>query len=361
VTPPLLVLYAEVPEFYVEAERARDPGLRERALLVGGDPRKRGQVQSASLEARAFGVEPGMAMIEAVERCPKARVVRTDMKHYRELSGRLRACLREGVDSLEPLGLEGVFSELRGAAVQGERPEKLARALQERVRSELDLPLRVGLAPVKFLARLASEEGGEEGIRRVDSSEVERFLHPLPVGRLPSVGPRTVATLAKLGVSKVGDLAPLAPALLEEALGNHGLQILEFARGEDPAPVRRSVHPQSVSREATLEQPEVDGIVLAEQLARLASGLEAALRRDSLAASRVALKVRYEDQEVVTRSLTLDRGRLASASEISEAARTLLGRTHAGVRPIRLLGLRLAGLSTGAPRAEEIEQLDLFR
>lgn len=337
-TPP--ILYAEVPGFYAEVERARDAALARRPVVVGGDPRKRGLVQAASLDALAAGVVPGMEVLAALERCPQARSVRTHMRLYREVSGQLRACLRRILPRLEPAGLGAAFLEPEAA---GEAPTVLAGRLREATEKELALPLRVGIAPIKFLARLAAEEVASEGIREVTAEQVERFLRPLPVSRLPGVGPRTAATLAELGARTVGELARLDRVALEAALGNHGLAVLEAARGRGESRVRASSHPRSLSLESTLNQPERDLDLLGDQLAELARRLADSLRIDALGARRVVVKVRYLDHETTTRSRTLPRP-VVAAGEIGTVAQELLLRTQAGSRPVRLLGVSLSSL-----------------
>ena len=336
----MTVLYAEVPHFYAELERAADPGLADRPVLVGGDPRKRGLVQSATADALAAGVEIGMPVLEALPLCGGV-ARRTNMRAYREASSRLRACFRSATERVEPAGLEAAYLDPADTALGS---EALAGELQQRVRASLRLPLRVGIAPVKFVARLAAEEAGASGVRRVDVAEVREFLAPLPLRRLPGVGPNTVATLVGLGLETVGDLTGLAPARIEEALGNHGLAILAAARGQGESRVRAAPHPRSLSHEVTLEREEVDLGVLGGQLGGLAEHLEAALRREHLAARRVVLKLRYSDGETITRSRTLAHP-VASARDLAPLATELLARTQAGARPTRLVGLGVARLA----------------
>lgn len=347
------VLYAEVPHFYAEVERARDATLADRPVVVGGDPRKRGCVQSATADALAAGVEVGMGVLDALQRCPQARSLHTNMRRYRETANQLRSCLRRVLPRLEPDGLGAAFLDPgRGA----EAPHALALRLREAVEKELGLPLRVGIAPIKFLARLAAEESGPAGVREVTPEGAVGFLHPLPVTRLPGVGPRTAALLAELGAGCVGDLVRLGRPALETALGNHGLAILEAARGSGESRVRAASHPRSLSLETTLADPERDLGVLGERLTELAERLADALRLDALVARRVTVKIRYADHETRTRSQTLARA-VARAHEVESAARELLARTEAGSRPVRLLGLGLSGLA----RAERDEaQLSLF-
>lgn len=348
----MTLLYAEVPRFYAEAERAADPSLAARPVIVGGDPRKRGLVQAATLDALEAGVAVGMPVLEALERCPGARVRRTNMRAYRELAGKIRASFRRVSPRLEPSGLEAAYLESDDELAA----ERAARELQREVREAFGLPLRVGIAPVKFAARLAAEEAGPEGVRRVPAQELRSFLQPLPVERLPGVGPHTLAALREIGIRSAGDLAAAPRRLIEERLGNHGLALLAIARGEGESRLRPAPHARSLSQERTLESSERDLAELDRELGELASGLASALARERLAARRLVLKLRYADHELVTRTRTLGRA-VAAGPEIAELARELLRRTQAGERPVRMLGL--AGFQL-LPRPRDDRQLTLF-
>ncbi len=348
------ILYARVPGFYAEVERSRDAGLRGRPVLVGGDPRKRGRVQAATEEAVRAGVRPGMAMLDALELCPGAAIRRTDLRTYREVARRLRVRFSEEFARVEPEGLDAAYLDRPRDA----RPrEEVARRLRDAVRGDFGLPLRVGIAGVRFVARLASEEAGPEAILRVPVGGERRFLAPLAVTRLPGVGPQTAERLAALGARTVGQLAELDPAVVEELLGNHGLGLQQMARGEGDAQVRDTFRPRSLSQETTLPEPVADLPVLDAVLARLAAGIEEVLRLQGHGARRVTLKVRYADGETATRTLTRDRP-VTTAPELHQVARALLARTQAGVRPVRLLGLSVSRLAGREPAGGE--QLDLF-
>jgi len=344
------ILYAEVPGFYAEVERRENPGLRGRAVVVGGHPRKRGLVQSASPEARVAGIREQMPMQQALDLCPQAVRIKTDMKRYREASLGLAVCLRRIVEELEPAGFGAAYVD---ADARHGRPEALAGRLIEAARDELGLPLRVGVAPSKFLAKLAAEEAGEAGIRRIERPEVDAFLRPLPISRLPRVGQKTEQKLAKLGVVTIGDVLAIDRAELEAALGNHGLTILEIASGLDRSRVRVARHPASMSRELTLTGTGRIG----DALRPIATQLENALERHGLRARRVALKLRFGDQTTATRSTTLGET-VSSAAEIYSAAVQLLERIGAPGEGVRAVGLTLAGL---AVVGREEQQLDLFR
>ncbi|MBW1685328.1 MAG: DNA polymerase IV [Deltaproteobacteria bacterium] len=347
------VLFAEVPSFYASVESARDPELAERPVIVGGDPRKRGLVQAASAEALTAGVEPEMPMVEALRLCPRARLVRTNMALYRETSRRLFACLRQAFPRLEPFGLGAAYFDVSGAA---EGPEEIAADLQQQVAEQLALPLRVGIASSKLLARLVAEEAGGSGLRRIPPGKEQAFLRPLAATRIEGVGRKTAATLAELGAETIGDVVELGSKRLEAAFGMHGQRIFALASGVDDSPVRAVRHAQSLSREVTIGGEARDRGVLAECLQDLARQLEAELVRQALSAGRVALKVRYADHGTHTRSQALG-SPIARATDIQALALRLLDRTQAGSRPVRGCSLQLSRLT---PAAEVDRQLELF-
>lgn len=347
-----MILYAEVPNFYATLERARRPDLRHTPLIVGGDPRKRGLVQSASEEARRAGVSAGMPMQEALAVCGDALPLKTDMQHYRAVSTRLRACLRTELGALEPDALESVYLDVSQANVA---PQELGVRAIERVREQLGLPLRVGIARVKFLARLAAEEAGEGEVFAIPADGELAFLADLPVERLPGVGPKTQRALLGLGASTAAELRALDRGLLEDALGNHGLRILAHAHGREDAVVRGRGHPRSLSREHTFGESQQDLGELWECLQRLANLLGRSLLEQGLAGARVAIKLRFADDQLTTRSHT-SKTPIDSAAAIYELAQTLLDRTAAGTRGVRMLGVSVSGLRQGGADG----QLDLF-
>ncbi len=347
------ILYAEVPGFYAEVERAAQPTLADRPVIVGGDPRKRGLVQAATADAVAAGVAEAMPVLEALERCPRARALRTDMPRYRDFDKRLRAACGQLTERVEPAGLGAAYLDVSA----GPDPPRVAAAwLRDQVAADLRLPIRVGGGPVKFVAKLAAEEAGDVGVRMVAPGEVAAFLAPLPVSRLPGVGPNSAARLEELGAHRAGDVLRLGRAVMEQALGNHGLAILASALGQGSDRIRAARHPQTLSQELTLPTDELDQGVLVDHLRQVADRLERALTLEGLVARRLLLKVRYSDGERATRTSTLQRG-VRTAADLLAAGEALLARTHAGTRRIRLVGLA-ATLLRRAPRDEP--QLSLF-
>jgi DNA polymerase-4 len=357
VTPPAgepVIAFAEVPDFYAEVERRRATGLAGRALLVGGNPAKRGRVQSASREARADGVEPGMAMEDALARCPRAVRLPTDMPHYREAQRALALCLRRRIDAFEPVGLGGAFldaSRLPGG------PDDGAASLVAAVRAELGLPLRVGIGPTRLLARLVASRIDGEGVRWIRAAETAAFVAPLPVGCLPRIGRKAEARLAELGARTIGELRSLGDAVLERELGPRARVLQELTGSGDRAPLRTGGAPMSMSREETLPlEPAAGQEALIACLERLAGALERRLVRHGLLAGRLALRVRFDDQRTVTRSVTLGEP-TDDAAALQARARDLLERAGLRGRSVRRLGLTVAGLvAAGRPDP----QLELF-
>jgi len=346
------IMFAEVPCFYAAVERADDPALAKRPIIVGGDPRKRGLVQGASEEALAAGVKLDQPVHEALKLCPEARMARTNMKRYREVSGRLFVCLRRGFDRLEPFGLGAAYLDVTGGP---NSPDEIAGRLENIVAEDLGLALRVGIASGKFLARLAAEEAGANGSFRVDPDQQAAFLSPFSVTRLEGVGAKTAATLAELGAQRIGQLLEIGAGSLQEALGTHGLRIHAYAAGRDDRPVRAASHPKSVSRESTLEE-SLDLGVLTSVIENLSRRLEDDLHAQGLSAGRVAVKIRFSDRATNSRSQTLA-APVSTAAEIQRLAVGLLAHMEAGSRPARGLGIQLGRLQ----KSEDADrQLDLF-
>jgi len=350
--------FAEVPDFHVEVVRRADPDLRDQSVLVGGDPAKRGKVVAASSDLRRLGVIEGMGLDEALGRAPDARWVRTNMRDARELSGLLRAAIRQEVDAVEVDGLAGFYFR---APSRPDTAIELAGRLEARVAERTGLPLRLGVAPARFAARLAAEDAGASGTTVIGLDEFEDYLLRQPIERLPGVGPKTAARLAELGATDIPSLRGLGLDRLEVLLGNHGRALWLLASGEDPKPLRVKRHPATLSREETLSGRDASGLKneangVIESLTRLAASLEQALRRDGLQARRIALRLTTLDEQTVTRSRSLDAA-VSGASELISAAQDLLTRVGADDVAVRRVGLILKGLEISGA---EDRQLELF-
>ena len=345
--------FAEVAEFHVEVARRFDLSLGSAPVVVGGDPAKRGKVVAASRDLRGLGIVDGMGVAEVLDRVPDARWVRTDLPRAREFAGVLRAAIRAEIEALEVEGLAGFYMR---APRNPDEAFEWAKRLEARVFERTKLPLRAGVAPARFAARLAAEDAGWSGVRIIAEGDFEAYLMAQSVARLPGVGPKTAARLAELGAADVPGLRKLGLERLDVLLGNHGRTLWQLAAGEDPKPLRVRRHPASLSREETLNGEGGDRTTLEAAIARLSEGLESALSRDGLLAGRIALRLKGPGERTLTRSTSLG-DPTAAATALAEVGRDLLGRIEVEGHVFRRVGLVLKGLeATGASD----RQLDLF-
>jgi len=343
--------FAEVPDFHVEVARRDAPGLRGRSVVVGGDPAKRGKVVAASADLRERGIIEGMGVAEALDRARDAQWVKTDIHRAREVSGSLRAAIRQEIDAIEIEGLAGFYMN---APREHEAAIELAERLEARVSERSGLPLRVGIAPARFAARWAAEDAGARGARLIGMDEFDAYLLRQPIERLPGVGPKTAARLRELGAVDIPRLRELGLERLEVLLGNHGRTLFLLACGDDPKALRVRRHPTTFSREETLAGAMPGE--LRSSLARLAESLERALARDGLCARRLALRLTSTEERVVTRSCSLATAATRSTDLIA-AAESLLDRVDLEEDSIRRLGVVLKGLEVSGAKDR---QLDLF-
>ena len=348
---PEPVGHAVVPDFHVAVACADRPELVSSPVIVGGDPRKRGRIVGLTSDLRRLGIAEGMGVAEAPVRAPSARWVRTDMTRAREVSGHLRAAMRRAIGAVESAGLADFYFRAPADAAE-------ARALGEHlvalVDTELGLGLRVGVAPARFAAALVAEDVGARGVAVLTPAAFDAYLIALGVERLPAVGPKTTSRLLELGVKDVAGLRALGPERLELLLGSVGRALWLLANAQDPKPLRVRRHPTTLSREEKFyagEPSVVDGVI-----ARLATRLELALRRDGLGARRIGLRLTSADGRSRTRSRALWPPAM-SAGDVAAAARDLLERADIDPGSLRRIGIVLKGLEFAGA---ESRQLDLF-
>jgi DNA polymerase-4 len=349
-----MLIFVYVPGFYAAVEQADHPELRDRAVIVGGDPRKRGLVTSASAEARSAGVRDGMELDAALALCPIAVLRRTRLRRYREIAAELHATVRASSDRLEPVGLDGLYVEPPRARV----PLEVAAEICVRIGAELGLRACAGVAPSRFAAFVAAREAGPSGLREIPEAALESTLAPLAVSELWGLGPATAERLAEHGVHRVGELQALSAKELEAIVGRNAATFFAQAHGSDRVPLRPAPPQKTLSRETTLERPSGDLRALGVEVGALAGHLEAMLSRERRAARTVTLGVRYVDGEETTRTVTVP-DPVAGRAEIESHALDLLGRTQAGVRQVRRLRLQASRLTRALPEGAP-RQLRLF-
>ncbi len=367
--PERWILHVDMDAFFASVEALDDPSLAGRPLIVGGAG-ARGVVASCSYEARVFGVRSAMPSVQARRLCPDAVFVAGRYDRYAEVSSGMHAVFHRFTPLVEGISLDEAFLDVSGSLRLFGPPSHMATAIRDQIRSELGLGCSVGAAPVKFLAKLASEAakprvdrraGGRSGGTGSGVFVVERgrelaFLHPHPIEALWGVGPATARRLRALGFSSIGDLAVVDPLVLERAVGRaHGRHLAALARGVDERGVEPDREVKSVSHEETYPYDRRDPAGLEVEVLRMSDAVASRMRRAGLVGRTVTLKIRYGDFSTRTRSVTEPAG-TDSAAVISKAASRLLADLDLAAG-VRLLGVGVSNLrpAAGAPS----EQLTL--
>jgi DNA polymerase-4 len=352
------MLHVDMDAFFASVEIKKRPELRGRPVIVGGG--QRGVVAAASYEARRYGVRSAMPMTQALRRCPAAVVLPPDRAAYSAASAQVMGILRDVTPLVEPLSLDEAFLDVSGAVRARGRPGVIATAIRARIAEQLGLTCSVGVAPTKFVAKLASARCKPDGLLVVPAARVLQFLHPLPVTALWGVGERTAEPLHRLGVRTIGDLAALPADALRRAVGTAAAdQLSALAHGIDPRPVQPDEVEKSISADRTFETDLTTDDHVRHELLRLAEEVASRVRTRRFAARTVGIKIRFADFRTVTRVRTLPSW-TDSTREIFETAAEL----YAGLgldRPrIRLVGVKCEGLRAADTVAEQLA-LDLGR
>lgn len=337
------ILHLDMDAFYASVEVRRNPALAGKPVIVGG-AEGRGVVVAATYEARSFGIHAAMPMSRALRLCPTAVVVAADHGAYAEVSAQLYQILLSVTPYVETLALDEAFLDVAGSIKLLGRPTEIAKLLRQKITSELQLTASVGIAPNKFLAKLASTYAKPDGVLLIPESEIINFLHPLPIGALWGVGEKTELKLKELGLAKVADIANLSFATLERILGNAAAEHLyELAWGRDDRPVVITEVEKSIGHESTFGQDLFDPTEVEAELLRLSDQVSTRLRNRELAARTISIKVRFHDFTTITRSKTLT-GFTHSTQEINQVARQLYRNLGLQRARIRLLGVRAENL-----------------
>jgi DNA polymerase-4 len=334
------IIHVDMDAFYASVEQRDRPELRGRPVAVGGSPAARGVVMAASYEARPFGVRSAMPMARAVRLCPDLEIVRPDFRKYRAASQAVFGIFQSVTPLVEPLSLDEAYLDVTENAWQEPLGVTVARRIKARVREETGLTASAGVAPNKFLAKIASAWRKPDGLTVIAPERVESFLQGLPVDALWGVGPVTARRLRESGIDRLVDVRTADPTTLRSAVGSMTDWLVRLAHGEDDRPVQPNRPSKSSSSERTYTDDLTDLNRIREEIDGMARRNAEWLRRRPLWARTVTIKVRYDDFTTITRSDT--RPPTNDPEDIAQRAVALLDRTDAGRRPVRLLG---AGVS----------------
>jgi DNA polymerase-4 len=329
--------------FYASVEQRDNSSLRGLPVAVGGDPDKRGVGAAASYEARTFGVRSAMPMARAVRLCPQLVIVHPDFTKYRTVSQQVFAIFRSITPLVEPLSLDEAYLDVTENAWNEPLGMTVARRLKDQIRATTGLTASAGVAPNKFLAKIASGWKKPDGLTVIAPERVESFLHGLPVDALWGVGPVTAKKLRAVGIEKLTDIRTADAALLRDTVGSLAEWLQQLARGEDHRQVVAEHEPKSSGSENTFAHDLTDIHDIRDEIAAMARDAAAWLDKRALFARTVTIKVRYHDFTTITRSHTEPATR--DDENIVRRAIALLDKTDAGERPVRLLGVSVHNLS----------------
>lgn len=338
------ILHIDMDAFFASVEQVRNPALRDKPLIIGGDKDSRGVVCTASYEARPFGVRSGMPLSQARRLCPHAVFMRGNFEHYRAASERVRTILETVSPLVEMASIDEAYVDVTGSQRLFGGDDAIARHLKSEIARQTRLTCTVAIAPNKLVAKVAAGEAKPDGYCRVGPGGEAAYLRPLPIGKLPGAGPRTCEILEGMGVMTVGALADLPEAALLAAFGAAGYGLREAALGRSTTPVVVESTPKSISRETTFEEDLLDWKGIERILIYLAERAAYALREAGMETRCVTLKVRYADFQTNTFAKTL--------AEPTNLDRDIVGALEALVPKakerrarVRLVGAALSSLS----------------
>jgi DNA polymerase IV len=338
------ILHIDMDAFYASVEQRDNPSLRGKPLVVGGQPNRRGVVAAASYEARTFGVRSAMSMAKAVKLCPSLVIVPPDFARYRAASTTIFNIYREVTPLVEPLSLDEAYLDVTQNRWDEPLAMTVAMRLKERIREATSLTASAGVAPNKFLAKIASGWKKPDGLTVIAPDRVEPFLQRLPVDALWGVGPVTARRLRERGITRLVDVRAIDDRALRDAVGSMADWLKQLALGIDDRPVVADYEPKSSGSENTYPEDLTDIATIRTEVDEMARHAVGWLERRDLLARTVTIKVRYSDFTTITRSHTAAASR--DEAELSSRARQLLDKTAAGKRPVRLLGVSVHNLCT---------------
>lgn len=348
-----MIIHVDMDAFYASVEERENPALVGQPVIVGGTAEGRGVVAAANYEARKYGVHSAMSSARAKRLCPQAIVIRPRMSLYAQVSQQIREIFARYTPIIEPLSLDEAFLDVRGSVALFGSALTIGERIKKQIRDELRLVASIGIAPNKFLAKIASDLQKPDALVVVDPDKVQEFLDPLPVSRLWGVGKVTVESFTRLGIRTIAQLRKLTQRELHDLLGASGDHFWQLAHGLDERSVVPDREAKSISHETTFAEDIHDDEELLALLAELVDQVARRLRAHDLKGRTVEIKVRHADFQTVTRSSTL-REATNISSELWQAAAELFQQKIAGRHPpLRLLGFGVHGIGEAtAPRQQ---------
>ncbi len=350
--------HVDMDAFFVSVEELYDPSLKGKPVVVGGRPTERGVVSAASYAARKFGVHSAMPLRTAYKMCPQAIFVDGHPERYREYSQKVYDVLQSFSPLVEMASVDEAYLDTTGTERLYGPPLRAAHLLHDRMKQQTNLNCSIGIAASRLVAKISSDQAKPNGVLWVLPGQEAAFLAPLDVRKVPGVGKVTEKNLHAFGIRKVGDLARLDEAFLEQHFGKWGLALAGKSRGLDAGgwfdtEIGEDVGPKSISHEHTFSEDTADVAQIEATLSRLCEMVGRRLRENGLHARTIQLKLRYTDFSTITRAHSVARATQVD-TELAEEIRDLFRRNWKAGATVRLLGVHASGWSEGD------EQLDLM-
>ena len=361
------IIHVDMDAFYASVEQFDNPDLAGKAVIVGGDPKKRSVVSAASYEARKFGVHSAMPMSQAIRLCPNAIVLPVRMERYAELSQQIHAIFQKFTPEIEPISLDEAFLDVTASLQLFGIAEKIGREIKHQIAEQLGLVASVGIAINKFLAKLASDLDKPDGFVIITEQNKQQILDPLPVSKIWGVGKVTEKALKSKGIKTIGQLREAPPQDLQAILGDQTPHMLRLAQGIDNREVESNREAKSISSEQTFATDITDKDILLSVLLNQVEDIAERLRTNNFEAKTITLKLRYEDFRTITRSTTFDCPTNTTKTLWRQAKEVFVKWHKKSAGPLRLLGFGASGLQkagTGQqslftePRQQKQERLD---
>ncbi len=336
-----MILHIDMDAFFSSVEQRDNPELRGKPVIVSGRS-MRSVVSTASYEARVFGIRSAMPLAQAVKLCPGAVVVRGRMEQYREVSRRIFTVFQEASPLIEKVSIDEAYLDVTGCRRLLGSPVQIARTIQQRILEKERLTCSIGIAPLKFIAKIASDMNKPNGITVIEPENVMDFIEKLPIGKVPGVGDSALRVMESLGVKTLGQIRSLNDRVLQQKFGSYGHRLKQLSMGQDPGRVVPFHERKSYSTETTLDLDTLDLDFLSRQLLEQSDDVARLLRRDQMKAKTVTLKITYGDFRQITRRHTLESPVQSSKQIYQEALCLFRAENHPG--KIRLIGVGVSGL-----------------
>jgi len=349
------IIHVDMDAFYASVEQRDHPEYTGKPIIVGGDPKGRGVVSAASYEARNYGIHSAMPMAQAVRLCPQATVLPVRMERYVEISQRIHAIFERYTPLVEPVSLDEAFLDVTGSAQLFGSGEEIGLAIKEEIKQRLSLTASVGIAPNKFLAKLASDLKKPDGFVAITEQNKQEILDPLPVGKIWGIGKVTEKALQAQGIYTIAQLRMASLERLQAVVGNHASDLLQLASGIDETEVEPYREAKSMSSEQTFAEDVEDLEVLLGALSGQVEEVAERLRVAGLKAKTLTLKLRYGDFRTITRGKTLDQATNTTHTLWRSAEAIFRQWQGSSAGPLRLIGFSASGLVE-----EDRGQLQLF-